>query len=71
MAGFGLVLLAGALIWSLIAQVQMGDSRRIGIDEKTSSPLDQYGLFGISRNPIFLGKPTSSIGLMFTDGFNL
>lgn len=65
--GVGLALLAGALIWVLIAQVQMGDSWRIGIDEKSSSsPLIQHGLFGISRNPIFLGMIVMLVGLFFT-----
>ena len=44
----------------------MGDSWRIGIDEKTSSPLVQHGLFGVSRNPIFLGMLVILVGLLFT-----
>ena len=64
--GFGLILLIVALIWVLVAQVQMGDSWRIGIDEKTTSPLVQHGLFGVSRNPIFLGMIIMLVGLLFT-----
>ena len=64
--GIGLVLLASALVWVLIAQVQMGASWRIGIDEKTASPLVQHGLFGVSRNPIFLGMLVMLVGLLFT-----
>lgn len=63
---FGLVLLTVALILVLVAQVQMGDSWRIGIDEKTTSRLVQHGLFGISRNPIFLGMILMLVGLLFS-----
>ncbi len=63
--GVGLALLASALIWVLVAQIQMGDSWRIGIDEKTNSPLVQHGLFGVSRNPIFLGILVMLVGLLF------
>jgi len=62
----GLVLLTLALIWVLVAQLQMGDSWRIGIDEKTASPLVQRGLFGISRNPIFLGMSVMLVGMLLT-----
>jgi protein-S-isoprenylcysteine O-methyltransferase Ste14 len=62
--GIGLALLASALIWVLVAQIQMGDSWRIGIDEKTNSPLVQHGLFGVSRNPIFLGMLVMLVGLL-------
>jgi len=66
LVGIGLVLLTVALVWVLVAQVQMGDSWRIGIDEHTSSPLVQHGLFGVSRNPIFLGMIIMMVGLLFT-----
>ncbi len=66
LTGMGLALLAGAFVWVLIAQIQMGDSWRIGIDEKTSSALVQHGLFSISRNPIFLGMITMLVGLSLT-----
>lgn len=61
----GIVLLSLALIWVLVAQLQMGDSWRIGIDEKSESNLVQHGLFGISRNPIFLGMLVMLVGLLF------
>ena len=60
----GIVLLVAALLWVLIAQIQMGDSWRIGIDEKSKSPLVQNGLFGVSRNPIFLGMLIMLIGML-------
>ncbi len=42
------------LIWTLCAQYQMGQSWRIGIDKEVETPLVTSGLFGWSRNPIFL-----------------
>lgn len=64
--GMGLGLLVIALVWVLVAQIQMGDSWRIGIDEQSKSPLVQHGLFGVSRNPIFLGMIVMLAGLLFT-----
>ena len=60
----GIALLIAALIWVLIAQIQMGDSWRIGIDDKSKSPLVQNGLFGVSRNPIFLGMLIMLAGML-------
>jgi len=60
----GAMLLVLALIWVLLAQLQMGDSWRIGIDEKSESSLVQHGLFGVSRNPIFLGMLVMLIGML-------
>lgn len=62
----GLALLVLALIWVLVAQLQMGDSWRIGIDETSESPLVQKGLFGVSRNPIFLGMLVMLVGMLLT-----
>jgi protein-S-isoprenylcysteine O-methyltransferase Ste14 len=62
--GFGF--LAIALIWTIIAQVHMRDSWRIGIDTETKTELVTTGLFGLSRNPIFFGMILSLIGLFLT-----
>lgn len=51
----GLALLILALLWVWLAQAQMGDAWRIGVDADRATPLVQHGLFGVSRNPIFLG----------------
>lgn len=51
--GAGLLLLS--LGWTVLAQIQMGNSWRIGIDEEKQTALVQTGLFRFSRNPIFLG----------------
>ncbi len=61
----GLGLLAMALIWTIIAQMHMKNAWRIGIDTETKTELVTTGLFGVSRNPIFLGMILSLLGLFF------
>lgn len=61
--GVGLMLLA--FIWVVIAQLQMRDSWRIGIDEHVKTELISAGLFRFSRNPVFLGMTVSLIGFFF------
>jgi protein-S-isoprenylcysteine O-methyltransferase Ste14 len=41
----------------------MGESWRIGIDEGHRTPLVRKGVFGYSRNPIFLGMMLTLLGL--------
>ncbi|HEX7869361.1 MAG TPA: isoprenylcysteine carboxylmethyltransferase family protein, partial [Chryseobacterium sp.] len=48
----GIALLILSLIWILIAQFQMKNSWRIGIDEEIKTELITTGLFKYSRNPI-------------------
>lgn len=60
----GLLLLVAALLWVLIAQMQMGDSWRIGIDTEVKTALVQHGVFARSRNPIFLGMQLMLLGLL-------
>jgi protein-S-isoprenylcysteine O-methyltransferase Ste14 len=55
-----------ALIWTIIAQVHMKNSWRIGIDTETKSELVTTGLFRISRNPVFLGMIVCLAGLFLT-----
>ncbi len=59
----GWLLLGISLIWVFIAQLQMGNSWRIGIDKKRETKLVSSGLFSISRNPIFLGILVADLGL--------
>lgn len=59
-SGVALVLIA--FIWIVVAQFQMKNSWRIGIDYKDKTELIDSGLFGVSRNPIFLGVIISYIG---------
>jgi protein-S-isoprenylcysteine O-methyltransferase Ste14 len=59
----GSVLLFASLAWTVVAQAQMGESWRIGIDEERRTPLVRKGVFGLSRNPIFLGMMLTLTGL--------
>jgi len=62
----GLVLLVASLVWTAVAQIQMGASWRIGIDEKNQTELVQNGLFAVSRNPIFFGMRIALSGFFLT-----
>ncbi len=62
--GTGLLIIS--LIWTTIAQINMKNSWRIGIDTETKTKLVKKGLFKFSRNPIFLGLILNLIGLFLT-----
>jgi len=62
----GIFLLFIALVWTIIAQVHMGASWRIGIDLKNKTELITTGLFTYSRNPVFVGMLGSLLGLFLT-----
>lgn len=59
----GYVMLAVSLAWIVAAQLQMADSWRIGIDQEKTQ-LVTKGVFGLSRNPIFLGMLFALSGLL-------
>lgn len=61
----GLVLVHVSLLWIVIAQRQMNQSWRIGIDEQNKTALITQGLFSLSRNPVFLGMLISTLGIFF------
>jgi protein-S-isoprenylcysteine O-methyltransferase Ste14 len=63
LAYLGWALLIATLVWLVIAQIQMGTSWRIGIDDKHRTELVQRGLFTLSRNPIFLAMRINLLGL--------
>lgn len=58
----GISLLLVSLAWTILAQIQMGNSWRIGIDEEKQTALVRSGLFRFSRNPIFLGMIVTLAG---------
>ncbi len=62
LAWIGVVLSLAALVIIVVAQAQMGDSWRIGVDHDNETALVQAGLFRYSRNPIFGGIMLSVIG---------
>jgi len=59
----GVALLLLSLIWTVFAQTQMRESWRIGIDEEHRTPLVTSGVFGWSRNPIYVGMKITLLGL--------
>jgi len=60
----GIAILIVSLVWTIIAQNQMKNSWRVGIDHDTPTELITNGLFRISRNPIYFGMLCSLIGLL-------
>lgn len=70
-AGFFLLGTSAMLI--VIAQLYMGRSWRIGIDEGATPIIVTNGLFAVSRNPIFLGMRVNMFGLflVFPSGVTL
>ena len=61
----GLVLGLLGFAGTLMAQLQMGDSWRIGVDNHETTPLIQVGLFRSVRNPIFSSMLLAAAGLLF------
>ena len=59
----GIILLVLSLVWTVLAQTQMGKSWRIGIDHEHQTALVRTGVFSFSRNPIFLGMIITLVGL--------
>lgn len=45
LAGLGFVMLFASLIWIVVAQAQMGNAWRIGIDDENQAGLVTHGLF--------------------------
>lgn len=62
LAWVGWALLIVSLPFLLLAQQQMGQSWRIGIDQQRHTSLVQHGLFKHSRNPIFLAMRVTLLG---------
>ena len=62
----GWVMLLGSIVLVWLAQSNMRESWRIGIDEENKTELVTNGFFAISRNPIFLGIMIANICLLYT-----
>jgi protein-S-isoprenylcysteine O-methyltransferase Ste14 len=61
----GLTVIHLSLGWIMLAQYQMNNSWRIGIDQQHPTELVTTGLFRISRNPVFVGMLVSVLGMFF------
>ena len=59
----GVALLIVSLLWTVSAQVQMGESWRIGIDTARKTTLVNSGVYGFSRNPIYVGIMVTQLGM--------
>ena len=59
----GVALEVFSSVWTIIAQAQMGEAWRIGIDTEHRTPLVQKGIFRISRNPLYIGVVITLSGL--------
>jgi len=60
----GVGLLIASLLWTVLAQARMGESWRIGIDAARKTKLVEGGVYGVSRNPIFVGIIATQLGLL-------
>lgn len=60
----GIALVAVGIVATLIAQLQMGASWRIAVDETERTGLVTCGAFQVIRNPIFTAVMTALLGLM-------
>lgn len=60
----GAVILSLGTIGTLFAQLSMGDSWRVGVDEEEETRLVTTGLFAWVRNPIFSFMGLSHLGLV-------
>ena len=63
LSNIGMALLILSLAWTVLAQAQMRESWRVGIDQQHRTPLVRSGVFRFSRNPIYLGMMTTLLGL--------
>jgi protein-S-isoprenylcysteine O-methyltransferase Ste14 len=59
----GLVLMPLGILLTLVAQIEMGASWRVGVDPKETTELVTTGLFAWVRNPIYAAMLCTSLGL--------
>jgi protein-S-isoprenylcysteine O-methyltransferase Ste14 len=64
----GTLLALGALGLLIAAVRQMGLSWRIGIDPEVKQPLVTSGVFGVSRNPIYVAMDLLAVAVFLTSG---
>lgn len=59
----GVALATVGVVLTLLAQLSMGDSWRIGVDESERTALVTQGAFALARNPIFSAMVVTAVGL--------
>ena len=59
----GIVIATAGIAATLYSQLEMGDSWRIGVDERETTTLVHTGVFGRIRNPIYTAMFTFGIGI--------
>src|ERR1700752_5210723 len=59
----GIVIAAIGIVATVYAQVDMGDSWRIGVDPAETTTLVRTGVFGLVRNPIFSAMIAFGFGI--------
>jgi protein-S-isoprenylcysteine O-methyltransferase Ste14 len=59
----GIVVATVGIAATVYAQLEMGDSWRLGVDEKETTTLVYTGVFGRIRNPIYAGMLTFGLGI--------
>lgn len=62
----GVVVTVIGIVLTVIAQLAMGESWRIGVDANERTPLVTHGAFAIVRNPIFTAMLVTAAGLTMT-----
>jgi protein-S-isoprenylcysteine O-methyltransferase Ste14 len=59
----GIALAALGIVLAVWAQLDMGDSWRVGVDESETTALVHTGMFGRVRNPIYTAMLTFDLGI--------
>ena len=59
----GIALAVLGIVLTVWAQLDMGDSWRVGVDESESTALVHTGMFGRVRNPIYTAMITFDVGI--------
>ncbi len=59
----GIVVATAGIAATVYAQLEMGDSWRVGVDEQESTTLVHTGVFGLVRNPIYTSMLTFGLGI--------
>jgi len=59
----GIVIATAGIAATVYAQLEMGDSWRIGVDKRETTTLVHSGVFGRIRNPIYTAMFTFGIGI--------